>query len=182
MTDDVGDWFKRLPGLVQRELVQEVNAIAEELATKIKEAAPVKTGKLRDSVRVRRTKKTLEFVVEAGGQDTTVRLERNAGYAEEVTIGQGNNRGIPRGSKPVTYDYALAVEFGNRRTPAQPFFYRQVRVRQQEARQKMVAAVAKAVVKIVGRRAGLPLYSPSDLVTKAAIVGSRKIIKKVTSG
>ena len=67
----VTSWFKALPSKMQRQLARDLKDIADNLAADIKAAAPVKTGKLRDSVRVRRGRNTLELYVEAGGADTT---------------------------------------------------------------------------------------------------------------
>lgn len=145
---EVKSWFKSLPGKLQRQLAKDLQVIAQGLVDDIKAAAPVDTGKLRDSIRVRRGKKTLEYFVEAGGSATTRSLERTTTYQREVQIGSGDTEGIARGGPAgVSYDYALGVEFGNSRVPAQPFFYSTYRRRQVEVRQEIEAAVADALSK-----------------------------------
>lgn len=62
----------------------------------------------------------------AGGEPTTRDYGRGA-YRQEVKIGQGNNRGIARGNAGVSYDYALAAEFGTQHVEARPFFWNTVR-------------------------------------------------------
>lgn len=86
----------------RRSVVGAIREQADRLAEEIRREAPVATGKLRDSVRVRRGRHTLELVVEAGGEITTREVRRGSG---------------------VPYDYAMGVEFGNERVPARPFFY-----------------------------------------------------------
>ena len=87
---------------VKRQLAEAIKKEADRLADAIKAAAPVRTGKLRDSVKVRRTRNELTLYVTAGGDDTT----------KEVRSGSG-----------VEYDYALATEYGTSKENAQPFFY-----------------------------------------------------------
>jgi len=143
---EVQSWFKELPGKIQRELAKDLQRIANELSNDIRAAAPVVTGTLRDSVRVRRGRKTLEYFVEAGGSTTTRQYGGSARYQREVVIGSGDTQGIARGgSSGKGYDYALGVEFGNTHMPAQPFFYTTYRVRQAQVREEVEQAVLNAV-------------------------------------
>lgn len=66
---------------------------ADEMAATAKSFAPVKTGKLRDSIRVEDGPRPGSYYVKAGGPTTT----------KEV-----------RGGSGVAYDYALGVEFGTK--------------------------------------------------------------------
>lgn len=116
MADDLQQYFQNLPYKLKRELAEGLKDIADRLASDIKQATPVKTGKLRDSVRVRRGRNTLELYVEAGGVDTTKMVREGSG---------------------VDYDYALGVEFGNLHAPAQPFFYNTYRAREADIREEI---------------------------------------------
>lgn len=143
---EVNSWFKQLPGKLQRELARDLQQIASNLSNDIKAAAPVKTGALRDSVRVRRGRKTLEYFVEAGGPTTTREYVGSAKYQREVSIGSKDTQGIARGGgSGKAYDYALGVEFGNKHVPAQPFFYTTYRQRQNQVREEIEQAVFRAV-------------------------------------
>src|SRR5689334_1005097 len=100
--DDVQGWFDDLPYKVKRQLAAAIKEQADGLAAAIKDAAPVRSGKLRDSVRVRRRRNELELEVTAGGDDTTKELRSGSG---------------------IEYDYALAAEFGTSKEEAEPFFF-----------------------------------------------------------
>jgi HK97 gp10 family phage protein len=128
MADEQGDeelqrYFKDISFKVKRELVTVIKAQADDLAAAIKAEAPVKTGRLRDSVAVRRGRNTLELIVTAGGDSTTV-SERGAGGA---------------------YDYSLAIEYGTSRQPAQPFFWRVYRQKRPEIERAISDAVEQAL-------------------------------------
>jgi HK97 gp10 family phage protein len=127
MADDLQSWFVDLPKKLQRELAGRIKDIADELADDIRAAAPEgETGKLKESIRVRRGRNTLELFVEAGGNLTT----------KEV-----------RGGSGVPYDYALAQEFGTQKRPAQPFFYSTYRARRADIRQEIDDAVSDVISK-----------------------------------
>lgn len=119
-------WLGDLPFKVRREMATAIKREADGLAEKIKAAAPIKTGKLRDSVRVRRKRNDTELEVTAGGDDT----------AGEVRSGSG-----------VNYDYARAVEFGTVKMPAQPFFYATFRENRDQIRENINAAIEEAIRK-----------------------------------
>lgn len=84
---------------------------ANELADNIKAAAPVRTGTLRDSVRVRDVSTSdetkLSVLVIAGGPKTT--KQENSGSA----------------------DYAVITEYGSRKEKPEPFFFSTFRLYQQ---------------------------------------------------
>ena len=122
LADDLQSFQRQigqLPIKLKRQLATAIAVEAERLADAIKAAAPVDTGKLRDSVKVRRTKRDLTLEVTAGG-DTTI----------HGTHGPGGEA-----------DYALFVEYGTRKKPAHPFFYSTARQMQGEIQ----ANIAKAV-------------------------------------
>lgn len=117
MSDELQSWFQQLPRKLQRELATGLRDIADELAEDIRREAPEgETGKLKQSVRVRRGRGTLELFVEAGGDLTTRQVREGSG---------------------VDYDYALGVEFGNQHAPAQPFFYSTYHARRDDVREKI---------------------------------------------
>jgi HK97 gp10 family phage protein len=122
--DDVQRYIRDLPFKMKRQLATAIRAEADRLAAAIKAKAPVKTGALRNSVRVRRKRNDLELEVVAGGTETT----------KEVRSGSG---------KP--YDYALATEYGTTRESAQPFFYNTARAMQDEIRDNIEDAVKEAL-------------------------------------
>jgi HK97 gp10 family phage protein len=120
--DDINSFNKQigqLPIKLKRQLATAIAQEAERLADAIKEAAPVDTGKLRDSVTVRRTKRDLTLEVTAGGDETI-----------------HGTRG-PHGEA----DYALFVEYGTRKKHAQPFFYNTARRMQPEITDNITKAV-----------------------------------------
>lgn len=126
MADEVKSWFKQLPGKIQREMASDMRSIADELADLIRSAAPVKTGNLRESIKVIRGRKTLELFVVAGGDNTQKEARRGSG---------------------VVYDYALSQEFGTSRMPANPFFYSTYREHRDEFAKKIEDAVSRAIEK-----------------------------------
>jgi HK97 gp10 family phage protein len=122
--DQLQDWFSGLSFKVKKRLARTIKDEADRLATAIKSKAPVKSGALRDSVKVRRRKSDVDLEVTAGG-DTTIR---------EI-----------RGGSGINYDYARAVEFGTVNAPAEPFFYNTYREMAPEIRQNIDAAIEEAI-------------------------------------
>lgn len=128
--DDVQDWFGGLSYKLKRELAATIKEEADGLAAAVEEAAPKgKTLKLSKSVRVRRKRNELDLEVTAGGDDTTKFYGRSTGYAQEVVIDGRSNEGISKKAdgEGVSYDYALASEYGTVNEEAQPFFYNTAR-------------------------------------------------------
>ena len=127
MADDLQSWFRDMPYKLRRELAGRVRDIADDLADDIRAATPVKTGAMRDSVKVRRGRNELSLYVEAGGPATT----------KEVRKGSS-----------AEYDYALATEFGTQKEPAKPFFYTTYNARKDDVAQQLQDAVADVVAKL----------------------------------
>jgi HK97 gp10 family phage protein len=126
MADDLTNFNKQignLPFKVKRQLVGAIAEEADRLAMAIKAAAPVDTGHLRDSVKVRRHRNDLDLEVVAGGSETT-----------------HGTRG-PHGRA----DYALFVEYGTKKRSAQPFFYSTARRMQGEIQDNIAQAVKDAL-------------------------------------
>lgn len=124
--DDLQDWFSGLSFKVKKDLARTIRAEADKLASAIKQAAPVKSGALRDSVQVRRKKNDVDLEVTAGGATTTSGIRGGSGSSVE-------------------YDYANAVEFGTSKMAAEPFFYNTYRELAPEIRQNIEDAVADAI-------------------------------------
>lgn len=118
--DEFNRQISQLPFKLKRQLATAIAQEADRLATAIKAAAPVRTGALRDSVKVRRTKHDLTLEVTAGGDSTT--------HGERGPHGVG--------------DYALFQEYGTRKTPAQPFFYPTARAMQADINANIQKAVS----------------------------------------
>ena len=121
---ELQSWFSGLSYKTKRKLAVVIKEQADQLADAIKAAAPVRSGRLRDSVQVRRRRNELDLEVTAGGDATTKEVRQGAG---------------------VEYDYALATEFGTSREDAQPFFYSTYRAMQADIRQAIDDAVEEAV-------------------------------------
>ncbi|MET4721914.1 HK97 gp10 family phage protein [Bradyrhizobium japonicum] len=124
--DELQSWFSGLSFKLKRELAGKLKEQADELADAIKAEAPVVSGTLRDSVKVRRRRNELELEVVAGGETTS----------KEIRAGAG-----------VDYDYALAIEYGTTERPAEPFFYTTARKLMPEIQENIEQAVADVLAK-----------------------------------
>jgi HK97 gp10 family phage protein len=124
---DLQRYLGQLPVKLKRELAAELKRQADDLADAIRSAAPQgETGKLRESVQVRRGRGSLSLVVTAGGETTT----------KEVRTGSGQ-----------PYDYAMGVEFGNEHVAAQPFFYSTYAERKDDIEQAIQDKVADVMAR-----------------------------------
>lgn len=124
--DELQSWFSGLSYKLKRELAAKLKEQADELAGAIKAEAPVVSGALRDSVKVRRRRNELELEVVAGGETTS----------KEIRTGAG-----------VDYDYALAIEYGTTERPAEPFFYNTARKLMTDIQENIEQAVADVLAK-----------------------------------
>lgn len=148
--DEVQDWFSGLSFKLKRELAGKIKEQADDLAAAIKEAAPKgETLNLSNSVKVRRKRNELDLEVTAGGDMTTKFYDRSTGYVSDVVIDGRSNEGIAKqvDGKGVSYDYALANEYGTVNETAQPFFYNTARELMPEIRQNIEDAVADVISK-----------------------------------
>lgn len=124
MSKELQQWLRQAPFRMKRELAAKVKEQADKLADAMRAAAPVKTGKLRDSITVRRTRNALKFYVTAGGNATTTEIRAGAGVA---------------------FDYSRAVEFGTSERSAHPFFYTTARAMEAEIQQALQDAVGEFI-------------------------------------
>lgn len=147
--DEVQRYLGDLSFKLKRELAGKIKEQADDLASAIKAAAPVNTGALRDSVKVRRKRNELDLEVTAGGDATTRFYDRSTGYEREVVIDGRANEGIAKqeGGAGVSYDYSRALEYGTVNEPAQPFFFNTAREMLPEIQQNIEDAVADVLSK-----------------------------------
>jgi hypothetical protein len=113
---------------------------AEEMVAQARSLAPVKSGRLKDSIRMEAGPRPGSFLVAAGGAATTR---------------QGNGR---------AYDYALGVEFGtgphinqgmfagshNPGIRREPFFFPSFRLMRKRMRSRLSRTINKAVKAVAG--------------------------------
>lgn len=121
--DEIDDWFDSLSFKAKKGLAKAIREQADKVADAIKAAAPVKTGNLRDSVKVRRKKSDLSLEVTVG-DITTVRGERG-----------------PKGEA----NYAIFVEYGTKNMPAHPFAHSTYRAMQNDVNDAINDAIEEAV-------------------------------------
>lgn len=121
---EIQRYIRDLPFKARRQLAGAIKTEADRLANAIKYQAPRKTGALAESVKVRRRRNELDLEVVAGGDATT----------KEIRDGSG-----------VSYDYAMATEFGTSKQPALPFFYSTYRAMRADIERNIETAVRKAL-------------------------------------
>jgi hypothetical protein len=121
--DDVQAWFDGLSKKVQRQLAgvvkREADALSAAQLARLRslEKPPAETGDLEASCQVLPGVNEAQFVVVAGGEQTTA---------------DG-------------YDHALGFEFGTVKQPAQSFFWSTYRERATDARQRIEDAIGEAL-------------------------------------
>src|SRR5262245_10926966 len=113
---------------IQAEALTEVDKQANRLVDLMRTAVPVKSGKLRQSIRVEPGPNKVSRRVVAGGKLTTV----------EVRSGSG-----------VAYDYARAVEFGTVNERAQSFFWPSYRLMKRSIKSALSRASKRGIDKIM---------------------------------
>jgi len=130
MTDDLDDYLQSLPDKIADQISGVIREQAERLSSAQKqalrslEAAPAESGDLEASCRIEPGENPLEFVVKAGGDQTT----------REIREGSG-----------VTFDYALAFEYGTSRQPARPFFWPTYNALRDDMQSEINQAIGKAL-------------------------------------
>jgi len=108
-------------GWNERKLRERIEKEAEDLATAMRARVHSRHGDLRGSIRVKKSKSPLVFLVTAGGRATTT---------------------------PGGYDYSLATEFGTHKERARPFFWNTYRARARGIRTRIEAEVMNAVAEL----------------------------------
>lgn len=115
--------FARIPVKVRDAAKAAIDKGADELVAFQKRLVPIDTGALRDSIRKEPGRHELSVFIRAGGATTT----------KPVRTGVS-----------ASYDYALAVELGANKKPAQPFFYPAYRASRKRIRGRITRAMKKA--------------------------------------
>ena len=131
-------FLRSYPQQVISDTRAELDEGADRLVAAIVERVPERTGKLKSTIRKEPGGHDLSVVVTAGGPVTTKAIGHRT-YEREVRIGSDDTQNIAKQNdgKHLTYDYALGVEYGNKRMPAHPFFWPAVR----DGRLKIVSAI-----------------------------------------
>jgi hypothetical protein len=131
----------RLPVEINVAVDKQLEEEAQELAAAIRRAVPVRTGALRDTIKVVPGDRPLSRRIVAGGQETTVKIRARVKAADFAKAkAAGNNKG--------EYDYFRAVEFGHLSedgvpVPAEPFFFTTYRARKKAMRRRIAGAARK---------------------------------------
>lgn len=116
--------FRRMREKVRAANAEALAENAEDLAGRIRAAAPKDEHQLEQTVRVVPGKDGVTQRVVAGGKAT--------------------QRPVEHGQSP-TFDYARAQEFGTEQMPANPFFFPVYRKRKRAMRAKQKRAIRKAI-------------------------------------
>lgn len=130
--EGVQDVMRALQGFsdetLQERLREAIKAGAEIVAEDAKARAPVRTGRLRDSIKTRVPKKGLTAKVEAD-------------YPAGGKVRKTSTKKQKAGSREY---YAFAVEYGTRKMPAQPFMAPALAAKASQVMQKMESALEEA--------------------------------------
>lgn len=122
------DFYRRLKAAapkVEHHLREANRKTASGIVSMAQRLVEVDDGTLRDSIRMAPgTKNETAFIVRAGGPTTTKPVQDGA---------------------DASYDYALALEFGTVRQPAEPFFYPSVRVEKRTHKGRVSRALKKGI-------------------------------------
>lgn len=144
--------MKSIPVGVRKALKAQNAANAEELVQTIKGFAPVASGALRDSVRAQDVSDStrISHRVSMGGSRTTKAIGTRT-YDSAVRIGSGDTAGRKKlaGGENVTYDYALAQEFGTSDHEANPSFWPAWRLKRRRFKSRMSRRAKKAIAEAV---------------------------------
>nr|WP_196107489.1 MULTISPECIES: HK97-gp10 family putative phage morphogenesis protein [unclassified Ochrobactrum] len=139
MADDGGlarlnNRLSAIPGKVKEAAIKAVMSQAKLMAKEMKEKAPAKTGKLRESIVVTGPDKSTPPYSQPGGQ---------------VVIPE-TTAAVTAGNKDVRY--AHLVEYGTKKAKEQPFFWPTVRSRNPKARKAIKAAISREIKKNWGKK------------------------------
>jgi len=130
MADDLDGYLQSLPDRVTDQISGVIKHQAERLSKAQKHAlqsfeqAPSESGSLEASCRAEPGESPLEFIVKAGGDQTTT----------EVRSGSGEE-----------FDYGLAFEFGTKHQPARPFFFPTYNAMRDDMQREINEAIGKAL-------------------------------------
>lgn len=129
-TERVKKLLQSVPKSISTDMQAQFTKEAEAIAELARSRVPVRSGALRESIRVEPFNKGgVGAFVRAGGPTTT--------------------KPVKHGKSP-SYDYGLAQELGTQEMLANPFFYPSYRQRKASVKRNVTAAVKRAVAKITG--------------------------------
>jgi HK97 gp10 family phage protein len=123
-TKEFKEYLERAREIAMQAAYAQVVAEAYTIAADMRNKAPVKTGRLRDSIRVEEDANKQRAIIRAGGPSTTVPVRKGVS---------------------ASYDYALAQEWGTQKLEAQPFFYPTWRADRPKAATRIKATLKKAI-------------------------------------
>lgn len=125
---------------------------AAEMVQTVKGFIPVDQGVLRDSVRHEDTStgQRITQTISVGGAATTKKIGDRT-YDREVSLGSGDTAGRTKkaGGASVTYDYALAQEYGTSDMPANPALWPAWRLKRRRMKARMSKAAKNAIVAVM---------------------------------
>lgn len=154
MADEFQQYLDQMTEKVHRELSEAIRQEAVKLSEAQKQAASTlidtsMTGALEESCVVLPGQNDLEWIVSAGGYLTTFTYDRWTDYQSEVVIDGRNNENVKKARKGtgrgVTFDHAVAFEFGTSRQAAKPFFFNTYEARRDEIQAAIEQAVQRAI-------------------------------------
>jgi HK97 gp10 family phage protein len=120
--------LKKLPVAANAKLQESMTKSANDLAALQKSRVGVKSGTLRDSIRVEPfSRGGIGAIVKAGGPTTTKPV---------------------RNGRSEKYDYAMGQELGTQEMLAQPFFFPSYRQSKTKIKRNATTAVKKAIAEI----------------------------------
>jgi HK97 gp10 family phage protein len=122
------DLLNSISPAIAAELDMAVAEQALRLAESQRAAVPIKSGKLKQSIKVEKGRKTFSYRVVAGGALTTVEARQGSG---------------------ASYDYSRGVEFGTVAAPAKPFFFPTYRLLKSRIKSGIAKKVKPAIGKVV---------------------------------
>lgn len=122
-----------MPAKARKEISEAIEKGATELVSLQKAAVPVKTGRLKSSIKW-----------QWGGHEIYSALRGDAKLSAVITAG-GKATTVPvrKGQSP-SYDYALGMEFGNKRSPSNPYFFPSYRLIKRRIKGRVTRAANKA--------------------------------------
>lgn len=125
---------------------------AAELVQTVRGFIPVDKGVLRESVRHEDTStgQRITQTISVGGAATTKQVGTRT-YDREVSLGSGDTAGRKKkaGGEGVTYDYALAQEYGTADMPANPALWPAWRLKRRRMKTRMSRAAKKAALGVI---------------------------------
>lgn len=132
--------LKQMPIEARKEISPAIDKGADELVLVQRTAAPKDTFRLVRSIRK-----------EKGGTRIGSQLRGDAGLAVAIVAGGPLTTKEVRDGAGVSYDYALAAEFGTTDVDAQPYFFSSYRLLKRRIKSRVTRATTKSAKKAAGK-------------------------------